>query len=158
MAAARCRFRPKARAPNALREASFAPDDFFTGAPCVVSRRVRGRHRMGRTAKRIRHVAIRRRRHDGLEALYRQRQIDPAHVELLCRTPLRHRAKQPSKSLPFHQVILGLPAAPRDRAHKEPAQRHASAQSKTRLTPEQKTAIGEQAKQVRTSCESGART
>src|SRR5271157_5337303 len=29
-------------------------------------------------------------------------------------------AKQPSKSLPFHHIILGLAAAPRDRAHKEP--------------------------------------
>src|SRR5271166_1582081 len=58
-----------------LQAGTFAPYDFFIGAPCVDA------NEWVELPNRIRRVAIRRLRHDGLEALYRQRQIDPEHVE-----------------------------------------------------------------------------
>ncbi len=66
--------------------------------PRVVSRRLCRCRRVGRAAEHARHVAIRRRRRDGLEALHRDRQIHPAHVELLHRLPLRSRASAPARA------------------------------------------------------------
>ena len=84
---------------------------FASQNPRVVSRRLCQFRRTGRTAQHPRPVAIRRWRRDGLEALYRERLIYRAYVELLHRLPLRScRTHRPAR-LSLHHALLGFPPA-----------------------------------------------
>ena len=62
--------------------------------------------------ERPRHVAARRRRLHGVEAVRRDGEVHPADGQPLPLLPLRPRAGDRRESLPVHDPLLGLPRAP----------------------------------------------
>jgi deoxyribodipyrimidine photolyase-like uncharacterized protein len=68
-----------------------------------------------------RHVAVRRRRRDGLEALRGDGKIHPADEQLLRGLPLRPREGDGEERVSVHDLVLGLPAAARATAREKSA-------------------------------------
>ncbi len=98
------------------------------GGARVVSGGLRGRGRMGRAAQHARHVAVRRRRAAGLEALRGHGQVRCAHGQRLRRLPLPAGPGPRRGCLPIHDAVLGFPGAASRALCAPPAARAAGAQ------------------------------